>query len=79
VSFSPDGDRLAWVSHDSSISVADAKKGMNVNVLRTRFLPFLSCVWSSPNLIVAAVSHMQVIYTVKAVYNSQIGAAKSFR
>ena len=30
VSFSADGGRLAWVSHDSSISVADAKNGMAV-------------------------------------------------
>ena len=30
VSFSQDGDRLAWIAHDSSISVADAKNGMAV-------------------------------------------------
>ena len=30
VSFSADGNQLAWVSHDSSVSVADAKNGMAV-------------------------------------------------
>ena len=30
VSFSHEGDRLAWIAHDSSISVADAKNGMAV-------------------------------------------------
>ena len=30
VSFSNEGDRLAWIAHDSSISVADAKSGMAV-------------------------------------------------
>ena len=54
VSFSGDGNRLAWVSHDSSISVVDATKGMNVYKLKTQQLPFLSCVWISPNIILAA-------------------------
>lgn len=54
VSFSPDGNRLAWVSHDSSISVADANRGMTVATLKTRYLPYLTCVWSSTKLIVAA-------------------------
>ena len=56
VSFSSDGNRLSWVSHDSSISVADAGKQSSVVTLRTRFLPYLSLVWSSPQHIVAAVS-----------------------
>ncbi|RWS30135.1 actin-related protein 2/3 complex subunit 1A-like protein [Leptotrombidium deliense] len=29
VGFSPDGNRLAWVSHDSTVSVVDANRGMN--------------------------------------------------
>ena len=61
VSFSPDGNRLAWVSHDSSISVADASKNMTVVTVRTRFLPYLTCVWSSPKFIVAAVSVTHMI------------------
>jgi len=27
VSFSPSGDKLAWIGHDSSVSVADAANG----------------------------------------------------
>ena len=30
VSFSADGNRLAWVGHDSSVSVADATRGMAI-------------------------------------------------
>ena len=30
VSFSHDGDRLAWIAHDASINVADAKNGLAV-------------------------------------------------
>ena len=56
VSFSPDGSFLAWVSHDSSISVVDSKKGLGCLTIKTRHLPYLTCVWSSSNLIVAAVS-----------------------
>jgi len=43
-----------WVSHDSSISIVDSRKNMHPINVRTRYLPFLSCVWSSDNLIVAA-------------------------
>lgn len=54
VAFSPDGTRLAWVSHDSSVSVVDSRKSMHPINVRTMFLPFLSCVWSSDNLLVTA-------------------------
>ena len=54
MSFSADGNKLAWVSHDSSISVADATKEMVVHKLKTKFLPFLSCIWISPNVLIAA-------------------------
>nr|SVE75107.1 EOG090X05RK [Daphnia dolichocephala] len=54
VNFSCTGDRVAWVGHDSSISVADASKGLAVSVVRTDFLPFLSCLWVSENRLVAA-------------------------
>lgn len=56
VAFSLDGNRLAWVGHDSSISVADAERNLSVATLRTRHLPCLSLVWSSPKSLVAAVS-----------------------
>ncbi|XP_054168046.1 actin-related protein 2/3 complex subunit 1A-like [Oppia nitens] len=54
VSFSPDGNRLAWVSHDSSISVADANRGMSISTFKTRYLPYLTCVWTTSDLIIAA-------------------------
>ncbi|KAJ9591775.1 hypothetical protein L9F63_001711, partial [Diploptera punctata] len=54
VAFSGDGNRVCWVGHDSSVSVADATHQMAVTKLRTEFLPFLSCVWIGPNSLVAA-------------------------
>lgn len=53
VSFSSDGNKLAWVGHDSSISVADATRDMATHKLKTQFLPLLSCIWISPNTIIA--------------------------
>lgn len=54
VVYSPDGTKLAWVSHDSSLSVVDSNYSMTVVTLKTRYLPFLSCVWVSQDSIVAA-------------------------
>merc|ERR1719228_2809907 len=54
VSFSADGSKLAWVGHDSSISVADAGKEMMVMKLRTDLLPMLTLTWISSNTLVAA-------------------------
>lgn len=54
VSFSSDGNKLAWVGHDSSISVADATRGMAIFKLKTGHLPLLACVWVSPTTLVAA-------------------------
>lgn len=57
MAFSGDGNRLCWVAHDSSISVADVTQGSPVVFkLRTDTLPFLTCVWVNHNHIVAAVS-----------------------
>lgn len=53
VNFSSDGNRLAWVGHDSSLSVADATKGMAIYKLKTGYLPMLSCVWIGPSTILA--------------------------
>ena len=36
VSFSSDGNKLAWVGHDSSISVADATRDMATHKLKTQ-------------------------------------------
>lgn len=54
VAFSPDGSILAWLSHDSSLSVVDSNKGLTVITLKTRYLPLLSLLWISSNRIVAA-------------------------
>jgi actin related protein 2/3 complex subunit 1A/1B len=51
VSFSADGLKLAWVGHDSSISVADASG--HIHKLNIDHLPLLCCIWISPNSIVA--------------------------
>lgn len=54
VSFSGDGSKLAWVGHDSSISVADATNEMMVMKLRTDLLPLLTLTWLSDRTLVAA-------------------------
>jgi len=54
VSFSASGDKIAWVSHDSTVSVADASQNMSVSSLRTDFLPFMTCTWTNPTKIVTA-------------------------
>lgn len=54
VSFSSDGNKLAWVGHDSSISVVDANKGMALTTVKTQFLPYLTCAWASLNSIIVA-------------------------
>lgn len=54
VAFSRDGTRLCWVSHDSSINIADHK--MDQKKLKTEYLPFKCCEWVGKNTIVAAVS-----------------------
>jgi len=54
VSFSASGSQLAWVAHDSSISVADAEKDMLVYRLRTDLLPLLTLTWTGPSSLLAA-------------------------
>ncbi|CAG9860839.1 unnamed protein product [Phyllotreta striolata] len=63
VSFSPDGNKLCWVSHDSSVNVADATKGNAVYKLNSEFLPFLSCTWiSNKSIVVAGHSCIPILY-----------------
>lgn len=68
VSFSADGNKFAWVGHDSSINVADASNGAkNVTVakLKTEYLPFMGCTWITNNsLIVAGHSCIPLLYYV---------------
>ncbi|KRT83915.1 WD40 domain-containing protein [Oryctes borbonicus] len=65
VVFSPDGNKVCWVSHDSTINIADATKGNTVIKLRTEFLPFLCCVWLTSNsLVVAGHSCIPILYSL---------------
>jgi len=67
VSFSPDGSKVAWVAHDSSINVADPSKGNGFIKLKTEYLPFLSCTWISPKTIIAAGhSCIPILYTLNS-------------
>jgi len=54
VSFAPSGDRVAWVGHDSSVSIVDATKGMELQVIKDSFLPFMSITWITENSLIAA-------------------------
>lgn len=57
LAFNKTGNRLCWVAHDSSITIADVSKGsIVVNKLKTNELPFISCIWVSDRALVAAVS-----------------------
>lgn len=58
VAFSPSGDALAFVAHDSSVTVVypdgpDAPPKSVVTVT-TQMLPFMSLIWTTENQIVAA-------------------------
>lgn len=67
VSFSPDGTKVCWVSHDSTINIADSTKGNAVSKLRTEFLPFLSCTWvTSQSVVAAGHSCIPVLYSLNS-------------
>jgi len=53
VGFSPDGETIAWVGHDSSISFATGTAG-KVTTLNTTFLPFTHLIWLTAKSVVAA-------------------------
>lgn len=54
VSFSPSGTLVAWVGHDSSVSIVDSSKGNELVVIKESFLPFMSLSWVTENSLVAA-------------------------
>jgi actin related protein 2/3 complex subunit 1A/1B len=54
VSFSANGDRLAYVGHDSSVYIVDAPNSLQLISVKTDFLPFASVTWISDNSVVAA-------------------------
>ncbi|KAJ3169893.1 Polycomb protein sop-2 [Geranomyces variabilis] len=52
VGFSPSGDSVAWVSHDSTLSIAHGRDSVPVEV-PTGGLPLVSMIWTSETSIVA--------------------------
>lgn len=54
VGFSPSGDRVAWVGHDSTICVVDAAQNMKLTFVKTDFLPFTTVLWTTDSALVAA-------------------------
>lgn len=70
VAFSPCGNKICWVAHNSSICIADATKGNAVIRLYTEHLPFLSCVWMGSNSIVAVV--LTYIFFLHLINNNLI-------
>ncbi|XP_074649265.1 actin-related protein 2/3 complex subunit 1A-like [Tubulanus polymorphus] len=54
VSFSASGNKLAWVGHDSRISVVDSTKDMQMVSVKSKFLPFTTCMWVTENSLVVA-------------------------
>jgi len=54
VSFSADGNKLAWVGHDATMSVANAVNNNQVSTIKTNYLPLMTCSWVSPYSILAA-------------------------
>lgn len=53
VSFSANGELLAFVGHDSSISVVNGANQQQLAVLKGAFLPMMSLTWIGPHSIVA--------------------------
>uniref|UniRef100_F7BE06 Actin-related protein 2/3 complex subunit n=1 Tax=Monodelphis domestica TaxID=13616 RepID=F7BE06_MONDO len=54
VCFSDSGNRMAWVSHDSTVCLADANKKMAVASLASETLPLLALTFITENSLVAA-------------------------
>jgi len=55
VSFSPSGNKLAWVSHDSLVCVVNQESGKQ-SFEKTKELPFLDCQFVSETNLIVAVS-----------------------
>lgn len=52
VKFSPSGDKLAWVSHDSSINVVDMNTQDKVSRIVMASLPLNSVIWGSESSVI---------------------------
>ncbi|XP_071954129.1 actin-related protein 2/3 complex subunit 1A-like [Antedon mediterranea] len=67
VSFSSDGNRLAWVCHNSTINVVDAASDSSVTTTRTPYLPFLTCSWINPSALIVGGHDCELMrYSVEA-------------
>lgn len=53
VKFSPSGDKLAWVAHDSSVNVVDMSDHTKVFRCLTSGLPMLSVIWINERSVVS--------------------------
>jgi len=49
VAFSPSGEKICWVAHDSSVSVVHGGEGAEVSTLNVNGLPLKTCVWITEN------------------------------
>ena len=74
VSFSASGNKLAWVGHDSSISVVNAANECKMATIKGDFLPFMDCVWVTENSIITAgkmSSFKELLFTIKLIILSK--------
>lgn len=54
IRFSGSGNKLAWVSHNSSICVVDSNNNNLLTTLKTEYLPFVDVLWLSETELVTA-------------------------
>ena len=55
VAFSPSGENLAWVSHNSMIFAASSSNSSQVTMETTNYLPFRSIIFVSESTFIVAV------------------------
>lgn len=67
VSFSAGGDKLAWVGHDSSISVVAASNQAQIYTIKGEFLPLISCTWITNNSVVAGGKNTENAFTLRVI------------
>ncbi|XP_028395299.1 actin-related protein 2/3 complex subunit 1A-like [Dendronephthya gigantea] len=81
VSFSAGGDKLAWVGHDSSISVVASSNQAQIYTIKGEFLPFISCTWITNNSVVAGGhDYVPLLFSVddagQLTFNQKLDVAK---
>jgi len=65
VQFSPSGNQLAWVAHDSSVNVVNSTTLTKVHTILTANLPYSCLLWMSENSFAAAgFNYCPDLYTV---------------